>query len=222
MLSENHNADFAPCCTAAARPVRGAVTGAMARKLSGKKPVKSRGSSGQIRHQPASKPGGNPEARRVPMRDFSRSLPMALLRARESVMRHFRPSLRAHGLTEQQWRILRALASTDDIEVTELAHLAYLLGPSLSRILRDLETRRLIQRRVVKADLRRSIVSITAGGLRLIEAVAPSSEAIYSEITRRYGAGKLADLQQALHRLEVRLQAMPVLGGSELEGEAAE
>jgi homoprotocatechuate degradation regulator HpaR len=151
------------------------------------------------------------------MRDFSRSLPMALLRAREAVMRHFRPSLRAHGLTEQQWRILRALASTGDIEVTELAHLAYLLSPSLSRILRDLESRRLIQRRAVKADLRRSIVSITASGVRLIQAVAPSSEAIYAEITQRYGAGKLADLQAALHRLESALKAMPVLVGGEME-----
>jgi homoprotocatechuate degradation regulator HpaR len=139
---------------------------------------------------------------------------MALLRARESVMRHFRPSLRAHGLTEQQWRILRALASIDDIEVTELARLAYLLGPSLSRILRDLETRRLIERRVVKADLRRSMVSITANGLRLIKAVAPSSEAIYAELTRRFGARSLADLQEMLHRLEVSLKAMPVQGAS--------
>jgi homoprotocatechuate degradation regulator HpaR len=157
--------------------------------------------------------------RRVPMRDFSRSLPMSLLRARESVMRHFRPSLRAHGLTEQQWRILRALAATSDIEVTELARVAYLLGPSLSRILRDLETRHLIQRRVVKADLRRSIVSITADGLRLIKAVAPSSEAIYAEMTRRYGARKLADLQEMLHRLETSLLAMPLPGGA---GEAGD
>src|SRR5438552_16034721 len=88
----------------------------------------------------------NPE-RRVPMRDFSRSLPMSLLRAREAVMRQFRPSLRGHGLTEQQWRILRALAAIDAIEVTELARTAFLLGPSLSRILRDLEARHLIERK---------------------------------------------------------------------------
>src|SRR6202051_4457534 len=77
--------------------------------------------------------------RRTPMREFSRSLPMSLLRAREAVMRQFRPSLRNHGLTEQQWRILRALTAVDAIEVTELARVAFLLGPSLSRILRDLE-----------------------------------------------------------------------------------
>jgi homoprotocatechuate degradation regulator HpaR len=151
------------------------------------------------------KPSG---ARRVPMREFSRSLPMSLLRAREAVMRHFRPSLRDHGLTEQQWRILRALASIDAIEVTELARVAFLLGPSLSRILRDLEARHLIERRAAKLDLRRGVVSISAKGLKLIEAVAPSSEAIYAAITRRYGARKLAELQDMLHALEGSLSGL--------------
>lgn len=146
------------------------------------------------------------------MREFSRSLPMSLLRAREAVMRHFRPSLRNHGLTEQQWRILRALASVDTIEVTELARMALLLGPSLSRILRDLEARHLIERRVAKADLRRGVVSISARGLKLIEAVAPSSEAIYAAMTRRYGARKLADLQDMLDALERRLSELEVAG----------
>ena len=152
---------------------------------------------------------------RRPMREFSRSLPMALLRARESVMRHFRPSLRAYDLTEQQWRILRALQSVDDIEVTELARAAFLLGPSLSRILRDLEARKLIERRTRHDDLRRHIVSITRKGVRLIEAVAPTSEAIYAEFTRRYGAAKLAELQDMLQRLEICLAAMPVRGDAE-------
>lgn len=152
---------------------------------------------------------------KIPMRDFSQSLPMALLRTRESVMRHFRPSLRAHDLTEQQWRILRALAASGEIEVTELARVAFLLGPSLSRILRDLEGRKLIERRLLKADLRRSIVSITAKGLKLIEAVAPTSEAIYAEMTRRFGARKLSDLQAMLHELEASLLAMPAADGAE-------
>src|ERR1700730_421826 len=142
-----------------------------------------------------SDPAGASAVRRLPMREFSRSLPMSLLRAREAVMRQFRPSLRNHGLTEQQWRILRALAAIEAIEVTELARVAFLLGPSLSRILRDLESRQLIERRTTKADLRRGVVSISQKGLKLIERVAPTSEAIYAEITRRYGAQRLAELQ---------------------------
>src|ERR1700675_4112557 len=153
-----------------------------------------------------------PAVRRVPMREFSRSLPMSLLRAREAVMRQFRPSLRQHGLTEQQWRILRALAAIDAIEVTELARVAFLLGPSLSRILRDLEARQLIERKTAKADLRRAVVSISAKGVRLMETVAPSSEAIYAAITRRYGARKLRELQDMLGVLERSLAAMDVAG----------
>jgi homoprotocatechuate degradation regulator HpaR len=160
---------------------------------------------------------GEAKARRVPMREFSRSLPMSLLRAREAVMRHFRPSLRDHGLTEQQWRILRALASIDAIEVTELARVAFLLGPSLSRILRDLEARHLIERRVAKADLRRGVVSISAKGLKLIEAVAPSSEAIYAAMTKRYGARKLADLQDRLAALESSLSELRVVDAASAE-----
>lgn len=149
-----------------------------------------------------------PASRRVPMRDFSRSLPMSLLRAREAVMRQFRPSLRQHGLTEQQWRILRALAAIDTVEVTELARSAFLLGPSLSRILRDLQSRHLIERKVAKADQRRSMVSISEKGVRLMAAVAPSSEAIYADISRRYGAHRLAELQQMLDELETSLVAL--------------
>src|SRR5438132_9533047 len=118
-----------------------------------------------------------PASRRLPIREFSRSLPMSLLRAREAVMRQFRPSLRNHGLTEQQWRILRALTAVDEIEVTELARVAFLLGPSLSRILRDLEARALIERKAAENDGRRGVVSISPNALKLIEAVAPNSEA---------------------------------------------
>jgi homoprotocatechuate degradation regulator HpaR len=146
--------------------------------------------------------------RRVPMREFSRSLPMSLLRAREAVMRQFRPSLREHGLTEQQWRILRALAAIDTIEVTELAHTAFLLGPSLSRILRDLEARRLIERRAARDDLRRGMVSISGRGLKLMQRIAPTSEEIYAAITRRFGARRLAKLQDMLGELERSLAGL--------------
>jgi len=159
-----------------------------------------------------------PAARRVPMREFSRSLPMSLLRAREAVMRQFRPSLRQHGLTEQQWRILRALAAIDAIEVTELARVAFLLGPSLSRILRDLEARQLIERRTDKADLRRAVVSISDKGVRLMEVVAPSSEAIYAEITKRYGVRKLSELQAMLGALEASLAGLGTAGELDVEG----
>jgi hypothetical protein len=41
-----------------------------------------------------------------------------------------------------------------------------------------------------------------------MEVVAPSSEAIYSAITRRYGARRLAELQEMLGALEASLDGL--------------
>lgn len=161
--------------------------------------------------------GGAPLPR-VRLRHFSRSLPMLLLRARESVMKHFRNSLRMYDLTEQQWRILRALMTVKEIEVTELARATFLLGPSLSRILRDLEARRLIERHPDENDLRRARITISAAGLDLIEKVSPHSEEIYAEITRAFGAERMRELQRLLEDLEVAMATVEVPGAGRDDG----
>ena len=157
---------------------------------------------------PAAKPTST-----VRIRHFTRSLPMSLLRAREAVMRHFRPELRRYGMTEQQWRVLRALMTRPAMEVSELADATFLLGPSLSRILRDLESLGLIRRRLDEADQRRSIISLSEDGAALIEKISPESETIYAEITRRFGAQRLADLQAMLRELETLLTEGPPIAG---------
>ena len=144
--------------------------------------------------------------RALPMRAFSKSLPMELLRARESVMRRFRPGLRGHGVTEQQWRILRALAHSGALEVSQLAEATCLLAPSLSRILPDMEARQLISRRQADSDLRRSVVSLERKGLRLIATHAPYSEEVYDDIAGAFGAERLAQLFALLRELEECLE----------------
>jgi homoprotocatechuate degradation regulator HpaR len=142
----------------------------------------------------------------LPMRAFSESLPMALLRTRESVMCLFRPGLRSRGVTEQQWRILRALAHAGSMEVTELAEATFLLGPSLSRILPDMEKRQLVSRKQVDSDLRRSVVSLEPKGLRLIGTHAPDSERIYAQIAERFGVERVTQLFTLLQELQDSLE----------------
>jgi homoprotocatechuate degradation regulator HpaR len=138
----------------------------------------------------------------LPMRAFSESLPMALLRTREAVMCLFRPGLRSRGVTEQQWRILRALAHAGPMEVTELAEATFLLGPSLSRILPDMEKRQLVSRKQLDSDLRRSVVSLEPKGLRLISTHAPDSERIYAQIAERFGVERVTQLFTLLQELQ--------------------
>lgn len=162
------------------------------------------------KHRPSSsgENGAKLPAPQPLLRDFSQSLPMSLLRARESVMRQFRPNLRQFGLTEQQWRILRAISSADSMEVSQIAKSTFLLGPSLSRILKDLDKRGLLRRRSSDSDLRRGLVSITPKGLQLIELVGQNAEHIYAQIAKRYGTSKLATLQSMLHDLEQQLSSL--------------
>jgi homoprotocatechuate degradation regulator HpaR len=156
-----------------------------------------------------------PAALRNPqLLEFPKSLPMMLMRGREAVMRYFRPSLREHGLTEQQWRVLRALAHYGPLEASELARVTILLPPSLSRILRDLSARRLVNRTTVKTDLRRSVIRMSPTGLSLMREVAPHSQIGNREISRRYGRRRLELLQKMLSELEASLLRGPQAGTS--------
>lgn len=137
------------------------------------------------------------------LRPFTHSLPMALLRAREATMRWFRPHLATHGLTEQRWRVLRALTSADGpLDVGQVAERTFLLAPSLSRILADLEGLGLVHRAADTVDRRRTLLSLTDDGQRLVTRVAPESESIYGRIEERFGAERLDVLLADLRDLE--------------------
>jgi len=146
------------------------------------------------------------------MREFRRSLPMSLLKAREAVMRTFLPHLREHGLTAQQWRVLRALydgweTGAPGQEMTRIAEQCYLLMPSLSRIVQNLESRSLVERRGSTSDLRRYEIRLTNRGAKLVNIMAPQSEERYAHITRVFGYGKLELLYELLDELTEKLNA---------------
>lgn len=132
------------------------------------------------------------------LRDFQRNLPMALLRARESIMGHFRPILRDHDITEQQWRVIRALFGHDGLEVTALAEKTLLLMPSLTRILKTLEEQKLVNKTAVEGDNRRKLIRLAERGRDLYKKMAPLSEAEYKKIEAQLGSKKLTELYKLL------------------------
>ena len=137
----------------------------------------------------------------IPMRQFDRSLPMALLKAREVIMKKFTPALKRHGLSPQQWRVIRVLVENERLDATEIAERCALLTPSVSRILQNLHRRGLVNRKVARDDQRRSMISIAPHGRALFEQLSPINEARYAEITARFGYGKLELLYELLDEL---------------------
>ena len=126
---------------------------------------------------------------------------MALLRAREAVMKKFSPALKEQGLSPQQWRVIRALVEEEALDATEISERCALLMPSLSRILQNLQKRGLVDRETASDDQRRSLVSITAAGRKLFRTLSPINEARYAYITEKFGYGKLELLYELLDEM---------------------
>ena len=131
-----------------------------------------------------------------------RNLPRLLLQAREAVMTHTRPSLREHGLSDQQWRVLRVLGEnahfTEGVETGRVAREAFLLGPSLTGVLTRMERDGLIERRRCPHDARSTVVRATDLGLSKVAKLSEAIEAHYAFMESELGKQKLAQLYQLL------------------------
>jgi homoprotocatechuate degradation regulator HpaR len=132
------------------------------------------------------------------VRKFDQSLPMALLRARELTMSYFRPLLNAHGLTEQQWRVIRVLQEYGELEFRDLSRVAWIQPASLTGILTRLERAALVRRTRSRSDQRRLHLSLSPAGLRRFETVSVEAEKRYGQIERQLGRSRLTSLMKIL------------------------
>jgi homoprotocatechuate degradation regulator HpaR len=130
-----------------------------------------------------------------------RNLPRLLLQARESLMLRTRPSLREHGLSDQQWRVLRVLGEHGVVETGRVAREAYILGPSLTGVLARMERDGLVRRERDPADQRRTVIEATVKGLKMVERLSHSVEGHYQWLEKSLGKQKLAQLYQLLDEL---------------------
>jgi homoprotocatechuate degradation regulator HpaR len=132
------------------------------------------------------------------LRQTRRSLPIALLRARETVMGPIRDMLATSGVNEQKWRVLRVLHEQGPLDLSTVAHEASLILSSLTRMVGPMQAEGLIARTTPPADRRKTIVAITPAGADLIRAHAAQSAAIFARIEAEFGAARLEQLLDLL------------------------
>jgi homoprotocatechuate degradation regulator HpaR len=126
---------------------------------------------------------------------------MLLMRAREAVMQHFRPHLREHDITEQQWRILRVLAEQKNVDMVALSNRCSIQPPSLSRTIPLLVERGLVRRGSHGNDRRKTLVDLTPSGRVLFRTMSAESERIYSELEAEIGHERLRNVYELLDEL---------------------
>jgi homoprotocatechuate degradation regulator HpaR len=151
-----------------------------------------------------------PAIRGPKMRGFESSLPIALLRARQATAHKFKPHTDAAGISQPQWRVIRALAAGEPLDVATLARRCVLMQPSVSRLLKGLEERGLIATQT-GPDARRRVLALTVEGQRLFDRIAVISEAVYRDIEAVYGREELQRLVEMLVRLRDVAENQPEL-----------
>ncbi|WP_225033360.1 homoprotocatechuate degradation operon regulator HpaR [Paraburkholderia sp. XV] len=130
-----------------------------------------------------------------------RNLPMLLLRARELMMARFRPLLTAQGLTEQQWRIIRALHENGPLEPRQICALCTISSPSLAGVLARMEDLGHVTKERFEDDQRRVRVSLTAQSEEIVERMKPMLEAEYRALEDKVGEKVVGDLYAAVDAL---------------------
>lgn len=138
-----------------------------------------------------------------------RNLPLLLLQAREGVMLRFRPVLNAHGITEQQWRIVRALLEQGPLEPRQIGQVCRLSSPSLAGVLARMDDLGLVRRARMPQDQRRVLVRLTPRSRALARAMAPQIEAAYAAIEAHIGAGFIDGFYRTLDELIALLGSLP-------------
>ncbi len=141
------------------------------------------------------------------LRKTRRSLPIALLRAREAVMGPVRDMLGQSGVNEQKWRVLRVLQEQGPLELSQVAAEACLLLSSLTRMIAPMESEGLVTRHTPPEDRRKTVLRITDDGTALIHRHAAQSAEIFARIEADFGSDRLElllDLLEDLQQMDLR------------------
>ena len=136
---------------------------------------------------------------KVALPSTRRSLPIALIRAREAVMAPIREMLAGTGLTEQQWRVLRVLDEFGPMDASQLSREAGLMASSLTRIVQSMVTDGLVTRESSTTDRRRQIIGIASSGQEVLADNRDAALAIAEDL--RDGLGE-HDFERLLDLLE--------------------
>jgi flavin reductase (DIM6/NTAB) family NADH-FMN oxidoreductase RutF/DNA-binding MarR family transcriptional regulator len=109
--------------------------------------------------------GGARRHRELPRDSFAKTyLAYLLARASHIVSSEFHAALKRWRLTVGEWRVLACLTDAEGLGVGELAAMALMQQPRMTKILDRMEQDGLIERRADPADRRRALVHLTNQG----------------------------------------------------------
>ncbi len=144
--------------------------------------------------------------RKIP--PFEQSLAAIMLGAKESVIAPMRTKLREYQITEPQWRVMRVINDRGTTDATGLAEVGLLHAPSVTRILKELELRKLVVRELDNNDRRRILVALSPEGREVVKVISRHVLHVMREYSDRFGAERLDKLANELRALSAAIKGV--------------
>lgn len=134
---------------------------------------------------------------------------MDLIRTADDLRRYFTELYAPHGITPQQYNVLRILRGSQPkpLPTMEIAERMVEKTPGITRLLDRLETKGFIVRERLSQDRRQVLVSISAKGLELVAALDEPVREATSAVLWELGDGDVAALDLTLARIRERIAA---------------
>lgn len=138
-----------------------------------------------------------------PFRSRSQEAAIAVLRTADELRRHFSDVVEPHGVTLQQFNVLRILrgARGEPLPTLEIGERLIERTPGVTRLIDRLEEKGLVRRERSSEDRRRVDCSITEAGLALLadlDEVVNEADEVASEALEEGELGRLVELLDRL------------------------
>ena len=112
----------------------------------------------------------------------------------------------ASGLGTHEWKLLSVLDSYEPISAQQITRLVTFDKATISRGLRQLTKKKLVQRQLCAVDARSVEVRLTPAGRRLHAALAKQTATLQAELLQTVRSNERAALFSALRKIEERLR----------------
>jgi DNA-binding MarR family transcriptional regulator len=109
--------------------------------------------------------------------------------------------VRAHDLSVSEWRVLASLAGGKKISIGQLAQVAVLKQPTVTRLLDRMEARGQVERLGNDGDRRVTLVRITAAGSRTVAKLIALAREHELRVLEPFGLTRAEELKATLRRI---------------------
>jgi DNA-binding MarR family transcriptional regulator len=117
-------------------------------------------------------------------------------------------------LSISQWRIVARLGEVDQLQAKDLVSQTLMDKSKVSRVVRQLQQRKLLIRQRDKSDLRAWRLALTPEGRMLYSAIVPRALAWEASLLRALDAAEYRDLLRIMEKLDQRLDRMTAADSS--------